>query len=213
LSVRLAPIGRLALPLALAACARAPRPATHAPRLDLRSSSARVTLIHDYATYPITATTLREIRTMLAQQGQAIAGRRFAGSTHWAIRWQYRYERRTLACTLDPRVELTITITMPEWLPDRETDEDTKTWWRRYHAALLEHELGHARLAIDGAERVARHLADTPARSSCDVVGREANERGSAGVAALRERQAAYDTETRHGADLIGRALATPPEP
>jgi predicted secreted Zn-dependent protease len=198
----------------IGACASAPRPAANAPRLDLGPTPAGVTLRTSLETYPITAANLRDIRRELARGTAAFDGRRWAGVTRTNVRWNYRYRIVSGTCRLQsPRVELTVAITMPEWLPERESDEETKVWWRRYHAALLEHELGHGRIGADAAGRIARELGDGASSARCEELGRRVNDRGQAILADLRTRQIAYDTETRHGAIQIAIALAAPSEP
>jgi predicted secreted Zn-dependent protease len=198
----------------IGACARAPRPAANAAKIDLGASPPGVSVRSSLRKYTVTAATMREIRQALARGPATFDGRRWAGVTHTYIRWKYQYRVASGTCRVQsPRVELTVTITMPEWLPAHESDEETKVWWHRYHAALFEHELGHGRIGVEAARRVARELDRGASGATCEELGRRLNARGEAILADMRNRQSAYDAETRHGGIQIAAALAAPREP
>jgi predicted secreted Zn-dependent protease len=198
----------------LQGCASAPKPLANAPKIELGPSPPGVSVRTSLRKYTITAASLRDIRRELARGPATFDGRRWAGVTNTYIRWNYQYRVGSGSCRLQsPRVELTVTITMPEWLPEGESDEDTKVWWHRYHAALFEHELGHGRIGIDAARRVARELDRGASGATCQELGLRVNARAEAILADLRKQQAAYDAETRHGGNQISAALAAPREP
>lgn len=195
--------------LAAAGCTRAPRPAANDPSLDLGPRPPRVTVEVRYATYEITAPTLAEIRAQLRASGPAVGARRWEGRTAAHINWTYRYDvpgRGT--CRLrDPRAHVRVEITMPEWKPPVEPNEEAKRWWSRYHAALLEHERGHGRIAIAGAGRAVRALELASESTRCDELGARANADARRAIADLPARQAAFDRETQHGAIQIREAV------
>lgn len=208
-SSRVAPhVSRMLCSCVIAACASRPTaPATIAPSLELGKAPPGVRVTVTYKTYPITASTLREMRQAIASSGPMSGGRRWDGVTSASVRWYYRFDSSPTRCLLrDQRTEVDVRITMPEWRPDAEADEDTKLWWARYHAALMEHERGHGRLAVEAAVEILRQLGRLPASTRCDEVSTRANQLGMTQVQLLRARQAEYDRETRHGALQIREA-------
>lgn len=160
--------------------------------------------------YPITAATLQEIRQQIRRDGPRFNGRSWDGATRWNLQWRYRFKASpALGCEIDEiQVEVLAQITMPQWLPETESDEPTKVWWRRYEAALMEHEAGHARRAVDAGRRIRRTLAGTRG-TTCDILGRDVNARAQRILEEMRLAQLTYDEETRHGGIQIAAALNT----
>ena len=201
-------LSRLLGSAAIGACAsRPPAPAASAPSLDLGKAPPGVRVVVTYHTYPITASTLREMRQAIAGSGPMSGGRRWDGVTNASLRWQYAFDSSPAGCRIrDERTNVDVRITMPEWRPDAEADEGTKLWWARYHAALMEHERGHGRLAVEAAAEIVRQLRLVPVGSRCEEVSARAGRIGPTQLQLLRARQAQYDRETNHGAVQIREA-------
>lgn len=176
--------------------------------MDLGRAPAGVRVLAPLRTYPVTSTTVAEARAEMRQAGPSFEGRRFNGGTQWRITWRYQLRPGAGACRFsDVRVQLEASITMPEWRPAADVDEEVKRWWRGYHAGLLHHERGHALLAVETAADIARELRRKVA-PSCQELAAESERQGRRMLDELRSRQRAYDRETRHGATQIEAALS-----
>ena len=207
--MRTAPLPFRIAPLLLAvvegaSCAGGSR--TPAP--DVGSGTFNVLVSAPVTRYPVTAASVREIREQIRRDGPRANGRAWDGATEWSIRWNFRTVNPMRAdCRVeDVRVEVRARITTPEWVPDVEADEATKVWWRRYEAALMEHEAGHARLAVAAGNEIQRSLERM--RGDCRRLADEANAVGRRILDRMRRQQADFDAETRHGAIQIAAAVA-----
>ena len=189
--------------MALAACGGAR--ASETARVDAGNSG--VVVAAPVTRYPITASTVAEMRAQVRRGGPTIDGRRWDGATRWTMRWQYSMAREATGCTVKgPRVHLTAAITMPEWTPAAEADDATKVWWRRYESGLMTHERGHAQIAVDAASALRRALL-TARAPTCDDLRRDIVALGEQAIARLRGAQSAYDLQTRHGGTQITASL------
>ena len=174
---------------------------------EVDAGTAGVIVAAPVTRYPITATTVADMRAQVRRAGPTIDGRRWDGATRWTLRWQYSVAREATGCTVkDPRVYVTAAITMPEWIPTAEADDATKLWWRRYESGLMTHERGHAQIAVDAASAMRRALLASRA-PTCDDLRQEIVAIGEQAVARLRGAQAAYDLQTRHGGTQITESL------
>jgi predicted secreted Zn-dependent protease len=182
--------------------------AASAERPDIGHGRFGVTVIAPVTRYPVTATSLGEIQSEIRQNGPRIDGKQWAGVTRYSMRWNYMARPNPLTgCELrDIRIELTAAITMPEWRPEEEADDATKFWWRRFERGLMDHEAGHARLAVDSANRLRDALARLRA-GDCNALHREAGAIAQQHHERLRIAQERYDAETRHGGTQITASL------
>lgn len=182
--------------------------ARHHTDPDVGRGAVGVSVVAPVTRFPITAATVAGIRAQIDRDGPRFNGRAWDGATHWSIRWNYalRTEPGSGCRINDVRVQVRAEITMPEWLPSAESDDDTKLWWRRYESGLMEHEAGHARLAVDAANRIRRAL-NGRLGMTCAALGESANEDGQKILDDMRARQARYDIETRHGGAQIAAAM------
>ena len=200
--------GRFAPALLLVAgqaCASAPR----VEGLAVGQLPPGVTVEAPIRHYTVTPSSVAELRRAFQEGGPQVDGRRFAGSTTWRLQWRWEYDGGMLPrCALrNPTVRVVAEVTMPEWRPDGEADEATKLWWRRFSEGLMTHERGHAQLAVAAAGDLHRALGRLDG-GSCASLGERASSVARQHLAALAERQAAYDRETRNGATQIQAALA-----
>lgn len=189
--------------MTMVACA-GPR-ATETARLDAGHSG--VTVSAPVTRYPITATTVADMRAQVRRDGPLIDGRRWDGAVHWRMQWRYMVAREATGCTVkNPQVSVTAAITMPQWLPAAEADDETKLWWRRYESGLMTHERGHAQIAVDAAGALRRALL-TARAPTCDDLRRDIAALGERAIAQLKGKQADYDLQTRHGGIQITASL------
>lgn len=182
--------------------------ATTTERPDVGHGRFGVTVDAPVTRYRVTAATFAEIQAEIRRHGPRINGRQWAGATSYNMRWTYVTRPNPLTgCELrDIRIALAAAITMPEWLPEEEADDETKLWWRRFERGLMDHEAGHARLAVNAANRLRDAMARLRA-GDCATLQREANDLARRHLEQLRTAQESYDAETRHGGTQITAAL------
>lgn len=143
--------------------------------------------------YPVSGRNLRSVRAaMQAGRPTAPAGTRHDALTTWRI--QPKLMRRNGEC--DPQsadVEYTITVTLPDLDSKDRLSRNERATWDRYFAALVAHEMNHARIVTAGVERV---RASMQAATGCEAI--QAASRAAS--AEIRQASEQYDQQTRHGA-------------
>lgn len=181
--------------------------ATRSESADVHGGNSGVAISAPVTRYPVTASTLADMRAQVRRDGPSINGRRWDGATQWRMSWRYSMASDATGCSVkDLRVSLTAAITMPQWLPTAEADDATKLWWRRYESGLMTHERGHAQLAVDAASAFRRALLTVRA-PTCDNLRHDITALGEKFMNRLRDAQAAYDVATRHGGTQIAASL------
>lgn len=172
-----------------------------APGLDVGRIPPGVDLAVRVVHYPVSSATVRELRQEMREVGPDYGGRRWAGVTNTHVRWNYRYTRRGWACEIrDARVVVSGEVRLPRWKPETVPDSATLAWWHTFSANLFEHERGHVRIALDGAQQIADALRGMQGAGSCDALGLRANGTAQSILLSTRRRQVEYDRETGHGA-------------
>jgi predicted secreted Zn-dependent protease len=158
--------------------------------------------------YDISAGSLQEIRRALIRAGprDQMGGRTWDAQTTWHFDWTYRTVRAGVAgCALRrPTVRVRTEVLFPRWNPTEEPDSTLLVWWQQYNAGLMEHERGHATLAVAGAGRLARELDGL--RAPCDQLSTAVRTVGERYINEVRRLQTEYDYTTRHGATQIQAA-------
>jgi predicted secreted Zn-dependent protease len=160
-------------------------------------SGSTETTIH----YDVHGGTLEQIRADVFQFGpyDESSGQRFAGWTAWSIHWHYDVHAMAAGCRIENVTTQTeITYTLPRWVDEARAPADLQQAWRRFNAALVEHEKGHGRLARELAQRIERAMSATPLQPSCEELEEEVNALGTRMIV-TDDRQAAYDRRTAHG--------------
>ncbi len=153
--------------------------------------------------YDVSATTLAELREQMREHGPRTGGRQFTAVTNWNLRWRYEFDASGISCELRKvHVRVEATVTYPRWTPQGEPDPALKAWWDQMDAGLKEHERGHAQIAVNGAGDIVKAVQGMTG-GRCDALSVRASEVAHRHFAMMRERQVAYDLETRHGATQI----------
>ena len=159
--------------------------------------------------YPITGSTLADLRRQMSLHGPHDAEGVHAGLTR---NWTYWHVQlggggnsapcwiRTVAVTTYD------TVTLPLWTPPPRADSALVAEWSRFVTMLGRHEAGHRSIAIEGAGKIAQTLAALPSRATCPELLEAANSEGHSVLASTQDRQKQYDAETQHGL-LHGTAL------
>ncbi len=124
--------------------------------------------------------------------------RSFHGYTKWNIRWTFSYkENSSGACRIETvKVNLDTIITLPRLVGDNEKQQRQL---EQYLIPLKQHELGHYRIAQEGAAAAERTLASMPSERSCANLSKAANAASTETVNRYNEKNRGYDITTDHG--------------
>jgi predicted secreted Zn-dependent protease len=148
--------------------------------------------------YPISGSTLSDLRREMSLHGPRDDEGVHAGLTRTWTRWHFQFTGTP--CYMQA-VQVTVydTITLPLWTPPPRPDSALVAEWGRFVTMLGRHEAGHRSIAIEDAGQIATRLASFPSRATCADMMAAANADGQAILASSRERQKQYDADTRHG--------------
>ncbi len=153
--------------------------------------------------YGVTGANFREIR-------QSIAAARpwkdpFDGDTRWTISWSFTSSGNAAGCSaISVSTTTKITITMPRWTPPTDVAPETKERWTRYYTNLLQHETGHARIALAAAAEIRQRLSTVGIQPNCDALKSVINQRAENVMDDYRAREKEYDRRTNHGNNPTG---------
>lgn len=156
--------------------------------------------------YDVKGRTIPEIRSQLREQALDVGDGRFAGESQWRLRWDYRTRANSSLCQLFQfHVYVSAEITLPRWTPPADTLPGVYAQWQQYIAGLETHEIGHKDIAAKEGQEIVR--AFQTLTTPCNAVGDNVKRATDPILARLREEEAQYDLDTRHGA-LQGATLA-----
>ena len=143
--------------------------------------------------YPVTGTSIAEIRTAMAAKGlrDSSDGSAVDALTRIELRWHWPGDGKRRCNLAKAKVEFKATVTMPRLADADAVPDAVRTLWYAFAAALAAHEAGHVR---HGHSRVADMKA---AILASDCAG--ANAAALAVVAETTRRDREYDRETAHG--------------
>lgn len=148
---------------------------------------------------------------MIAEQGMGDgSGRRWAGFTRWQVRWSWEYERRATCQVKDALVSVELQVDLPVLTAAAQQDSTIRAWYEQWFERLFEHEVGHGRIARDGAREIYQRIRMLQG-SACDEVGYRANALARQVYDTFADRQRAYDAATAHGTRPAVTTPVTPP--
>lgn len=149
--------------------------------------------------YAVTGTTADDVLASLLEKGPRDGGDVFFGITDTELDVHYDPADISGGCVIrDTRVYLDVTITLPEWAPPAGADSETVAEWGRFIRALQSHEDQHRQIAVDGAERAYRAVADLY-RPSCQAAVEEARRRLERIGVEIKSAHRRFDAATDHG--------------
>lgn len=152
------------------------------------------------SSYLVIGSTVDQLRAALDALGPVRAGRRFGAFTDWEVTWRYRHvDDRGARRIADVTVDVSARVTLPRWRPPRSASADLMAAWEALVAAIEAHEQGHVYLAAEAGADVQRRLVALPAFATKELLHEAAASAAQEAVREAREREAVYDTETRHG--------------
>lgn len=150
--------------------------------------------------YRVRGTSAGELLQSLRTEGPHLDGGVFFGLTVAESEYRFRYRPGAGRCeTVDARVSVQISVTLPAWSPPVEAPAALRTQWSQFERSLQVHENGHRDLAVAGAHRLHNAVQGVRAPTCDEAAGRAAQlaERVQIETEA-RHRQ--YDADTEHGA-------------
>jgi predicted secreted Zn-dependent protease len=127
----------------------------------------------------------------LARQAPAEGNMRRRGSTRWEIHWTVDRRSDDVCDLATAAVTRRLTVVLPHWDPEPDTDPGLLADWERYVRAVADHERGHVELLVAGADRIPPAIRAATC-ATADAVGH-------AVLDELRAENAAYDRDTNHG--------------
>ena len=128
-------------------------------------------------------------------------GDRFAASTRWQLRWNFRVEQRPGAsCQLaSAKTGLDIHMTLPRWMPPKNASPVLVKKWNTFADALRKHEDGHRDIAIEAARVVTDRAGAVPSENDCATLKKRLERIADDTVREYKDKEASYDVTTLHG--------------
>lgn len=151
--------------------------------------------------YEIGGDTPEELHRQLDTARPDLGDERWDAYTRWKARWTFAREQQGDRCRVSgARVELNLTFILPRWVPRTQPTEELEGRWRRFMAALVAHEEGHARVGLACAEELAGALARVPETGDCPSLDAYVDAEARRIIDRHGAEDAQYERATRHGA-------------
>jgi predicted secreted Zn-dependent protease len=150
----------------------------------------------------ITGTTEDALAAALKQvAANDASGDRFAASTRWQLRWNFRVEAAPgAACHLaSAKTELDIHMTLPRWMPPPNAAPALVKHWNLFATALRKHEDGHRDIAIEAARVIADRAAHVPPGNDCATLKKDLGRVADDTLREYKDKESSYDVTTIHG--------------
>ena len=162
--------------------------------------------------YQIQGQSIEELRRSLNQlRPWKASARPHDAQTEWRTRMQYRTVTLPgIAWCTNFATVTQITMTLPGWTATNGASAATLREWNRYLRALAEHEAGHARHAREGTLELHRRVKALEAQPDAETVRQRLDALLAEVQQQVRQQDADYDRETRHGATQ-GALFPLPP--
>lgn len=162
--------------------------------------------------YEVQGRTAAELAADLRRRGpRDEEGRARAGVASSPLRWSYAKIARGLGCVAaDVVVTVQTDILLPRWVPPVDSEPGMIATWNHSMSALAVHEEGHKAISVRYAKLIRDGIVAT--RAPCRTFTARADSASGRLVAAMRDAQAAYDAETKHGLTQ-GTGFPPPPVP
>ena len=151
--------------------------------------------------YPVTGSTLPEIRQSIRQNRPWKEKVDLDAMTEWRVTWQFGVRPTAGGCRCSSfGTQTTITITLPRWIAPTNAPDTVKQVWQKYAAALGHHEAGHAAIALAAAADIRKRVREAGEGSDCAGLKKRINDLGRQVIEEHRKRDKDYDEQTQHGA-------------
>jgi len=128
-------------------------------------------------------------------------GDRFAASTRWQLRWNFRVEQHPgKSCELaSAKTELDIHMTLPRWMPPKNASPVLVKRWNTFADALRKHEDGHRDIAIEAARVVTDRAAAALPEKDCATLKKRLGRVADDTLREYKDKESSYDVTTMHG--------------
>jgi len=127
---------------------------------------------------------------------QALTGRA-VGYHRWDVRWRYQYEEGPGSCGVsDVTIDLSSTITLPDWVGGPSADSSLVTAWEAYVTSLRYHEYCHRVLAYQQANEIYRELKRERS-GSCALLRGRVESKGRAILEKYKKLNEEFDQDSR----------------
>lgn len=149
--------------------------------------------------YAVTGHSVETLLSSLREHGPVVEGGVFFGLTATEIGYRFGYRQTAGSCeTVDARVDILVSITLPEWQSPPGAPYELKRDWQRFAAALRRHEERHRDLALEGAYALQRAIQGLRA-PTCDAAAALAARQAERLQIEAEARHRQYDDATGHG--------------
>jgi predicted secreted Zn-dependent protease len=161
-----------------------------------------LSFVEKTSTYAVRGARPADLVAAMSASGltDSVDGSRGAAQTGYSATFKYDRAARAGGCALTgARVSLTVTQTYPRWERPAAVEPASEEWWGKALASMHAHEDGHKRIDVELAGDFLKRLKSLSLLPTCADV--DAAVKGFYRTFQLeaRERNAAYDRETRHG--------------
>lgn len=170
--------------------------------------SAKAELIVNISTnyYFVTGTNMFQIMDSIRANRPWTTNSDFSAFTKWVIGWDTRAEPTDVGFKIGYlKVTVNITITMPSFKPANGVSNNVLYQWKEYYKRLLEHEIGHARIARSAGEQVHKKLQNLGVFPTRQLLYATVNKTAESTVDEFKKKDMEYDKKTRHGMEQIFR--------
>ena len=124
------------------------------------------------------------------------------GLTEWKGQYRYWFDYKNQEkseCEIyDTTYRHSVTVTLPHLVGLAEKSDDIQISWNSFSTALLEHEVGHVRIAQELLETTPAAL-NSIGRVSCSGLKQTAQNRVDSAFQLVQDKSNDYDTETNSG--------------
>ena len=125
-------------------------------------------------------------------------GTRWDAIATWSVTWKYKTVQSPFACSVQSfEVALQSSVTLPRLT--NEPPPPVKEKWRKYLAALTEHEDGHLQFGTSAAKAVQEAGNRMRERRTCQELRRDLDATAKQILNEYRHLEIKYDQETDHG--------------
>jgi predicted secreted Zn-dependent protease len=176
----------------------------------LAAGSPSVSIKTNY--YAVGGTNVMLIRNSMFATRPFAPTNAFDAFTHWTVRADYQFRPSRGSWVLhNPRVNLSITVTLPRWIPGLPVSPGLVQTWNEYLTNLTTHEAGHVKIGFEASEEVQRRLEGMPGYATASDARGAAAALVNELIDEFRAREREYDRQTRHGRSQ--GAVLRPPRP
>jgi len=127
-------------------------------------------------------------------------GKQHVAYTRWNINWQFWWSDYGSSCEISRvTTKLDVAYTLPRLKQSASIPHSVTAHWKKYYAALLDHEQGHKRLGVKAAIEIEHQLSSMGPRRNCEQLELDANTMGKNVIDKYSQLEKEYDRSTNHG--------------